>query len=76
MGFVKWGMEIGSGLLDLVCSIMFAGLGFLIWVHWEGESLANVGFLKCILQSRVCGMGFAGWSYLNGGYKVGFVGWD
>ena len=41
MGFVKWGMEIGSGLLDLVCSIMFAGLGFQIWVHWEGESLAN-----------------------------------
>ena len=41
MGFVKWGMEIGSGLLDLVCSIMFAGLGFLIWVHWEGERLAN-----------------------------------
>ena len=35
-----------------------------------------MGFLKCILQSRVCGMGFAGWSYLNGGYKVGFVGWD
>ena len=37
----KVGLGIGSGLLDLVCSIMFAGLGFLIWVHWEGESLAN-----------------------------------
>ena len=46
MGFVKWGMEIGSGLQDLVCSIMFAGLGFLIWVHWEGESLANLS-LQC-----------------------------
>ena len=46
MEFVKWGLQIGSGLLGWVCSIKFAGLGFMVWVHWEGESLANWG-LQC-----------------------------
>ena len=44
--FVKWGLQIGSGLLGWVCSIMFARLGFMVWVHWQGESLASWG-LQC-----------------------------
>ena len=41
MEFVKCFLQIGSGLLGWVCSIMFAGLGFMVWVHWEEESLAH-----------------------------------
>ena len=64
--FVKWGLQIGSGLLGWVCSIKFAGFRFMVWVHWEGESLANWGLQCGGCEVDITMQGFLGWGFLGG----------
>ena len=70
--FVGWGLLVLVYLVGLqsgVCKVGFAQsclLGLDLWSGFTGRG--KVGFVKWILQSRVCGMGLAGWSFLSGGY--------
>ena len=63
----NWVRFARLGLLNHVCWVGIYGLGSLGGgVLQTGP--CNMGFVKLILQCRVCGMGRAVWSFLRGGY--------